>query len=274
MAMRRTVFFVSDSTGITAETLGNALLAQFEDIEYEKVTLPFVSDLGLAQAAVRSINAARDNGAMRPVVFSTISNTGLYEVICRSDALVLDLFSAFLPRLEEEFQVGSSHATGRYHGLVNRNNYEGRIEAIDFALSHDDGASVQHYDMADLILVGVSRSGKTPTSIYLAMQFGIRAANYPLTSEDLERGQLPSFLGPFLKRLFGLTIDPQRLRQIRQNRRPGSRYSSLAQCRTEVGEVENMFRSRGIPFLDTSHSSVEELASRILQETGLRRRSF
>ncbi len=272
--MRRTVFFVSDSTGITAETLGNALLAQFDAIEFDKVTLPFVSDAGLAEAAVRSINAARDNGGPRPVVFSTISNPELHQVICRSGALVLDLFTAFLPGLEAEFQVGSTHATGRYHGLINRPNYEGRIEAIEFALSHDDGASVQHYDVADIILVGVSRSGKTPTCIYLAMQFGIRAANYPLTGDDLERGRLPDVLDAFSRRLYGLTIDPQRLRQIRQIRRPGSRYSSLARCRIEVAEVENMFRSRGIPFLDTSHSSVEEIASRILQETGLRRRSF
>jgi len=271
-SMRRSVFFISDSTGITAETLGNALLAQFDDIEFEKVTLPFVSDTGLAQAAVRTIDAA-GSGA-RPVVFSTISDTRLAAILSRSNALVLDLFSAFLPRLEEEFQVGSTHAAGRYHGLVNRAHYEGRIEAVDFALSHDDGASVTHYDRAELILVGVSRSGKTPTSIYLAMQFGIRAANYPLTAEDLDQGRLPECLEAHRSKVHGLTIDPQRLRQIRQSRRPDSRYASLAQCRREVAEVEALLRERGIPFLDTTTASVEEIASRLLQETGLRRRSF
>lgn len=271
--MQRRVFFISDSTGITAETLGNALLAQFDGVDFEKVTLPFVSDQGLAEAAVRAINADAANG-LRPVVFSTITNVGLYGIISRSDALVLDLFTAFLPRLEEEFQQGSTHATGRYHGMVNRDNYEGRIEAIDFALSHDDGASVKHYDLADIILVGVSRAGKTPTSIYLAMQFGIRAANYPLTSDDLDHGRLPDFLEPFVPRLYGLTIDPQRLRQIRQNRRPDSRYASLTQCRKEVGEVVAMFRARGVSYLDTTNASVEEIASRVLQDTGLRRRSF
>lgn len=269
--MRRVVFFVSDSTGITAETLGNALLSQFDDIDFEKVTLPFVSDQGLAQAAVRSIDAS---GSPRPVVFSTLSDPALYDIICHSQGLVLDLFSAFLPGLEAEFEKGSTHATGRYHGLVNRPNYEGRIEAIDYALSHDDGASVTHYDRADVILVGVSRSGKTPTCIYLAMQFAIHAANYPLTDGDLQQGRLPRVLDPFVKRLYGLTIDPERLRQIRQVRRPDSRYASLAQCRKEVAEVEALFRERGIRFLDTSHSSVEEIASRILQDTGLRRRSF
>jgi regulator of PEP synthase PpsR (kinase-PPPase family) len=272
--MPRSVFFVSDSTGITAETLGNALLAQFEGIDFDKVTLPFVSDAGLAEAAVRSVNAAGAGAGSRPVVFTTLSNPEIYQIIRRSEALVLDLFSSFVPDLENEFQATSTHATGRYHGLVNRASYEGRLEAIDFALSHDDGASVRHYGHADLILVGVSRSGKTPTCVYLAMQFGIRAANYPLTSDDLERGGLPQALLPFLGRLYGLTIDPQRLRQIRQSRRPDSRYASLGQCRKEVSEVENEFRVRRIPFLDTSHLSVEEIASRILQDTGLRRRSY
>ena len=272
--MRRSVYFISDSTGITAETLGNALLAQFDDVQYDKVTLPFVSDPGLAEAAVRSINAAGRDASHRPVVFSTLSNPEIFEIINRSEAVVMDLFSAFLPRLEDEFQLDSSHATGRYHGLKHQPNYDGRLDAIDFALSHDDGASIQHYDQADLILIGVSRSGKTPTCIYLAMQFGVKAANYPLTSDDLERGGLPTFLDPHVPRLYGLTIDAQRLRQIRQNRRPDSRYASLARCRKEVGEVENMFRTRRIPYLDTSHASVEEIASRILHDTGLRRRSF
>lgn len=270
---KRVVFFVSDSTGITAETLGNALLTQFDDIEYEKRTLPFVSDRGLAEAAVRKIDEA-SAGMERAVVFSTFSNPELHDVICRSNALVMDLFSVFLPGLEAEFQTDSTHATGRYHNLGNQSNYDGRIEAIDFALNHDDGASITHYDRADLILVGVSRSGKTPTCIYLAMQFGLRAANYPLTADDLDREGLPEILEPFLDRLYGLTINPQRLRQIRQIRRPDSRYSSLAQCRKEVGEVEVLFRSRKIAYLDTSHASVEEIASRVILDKGLQRRSF
>jgi len=272
--MRRPVFFVSDSTGITAETLGNALLAQFDDMQYDKVTLPFVSDDGLAQAAVRTINAAGRESGVHPVVFTTLSNPLLFNVIGRSEALVMDLFRSFLPSLEEAFERDSSHPVGRYHGLTHQPNYDGRLEAIDFALVHDDGASTRHYDEAELILVGVSRSGKTPTSVYLAMQFGIRTANYPLTSEDLAGDGLPPLLEPFLPRLHGLTIDAQRLRQIRQHRRPDSRYASLARCRREVNDAERLFRSRGIPFLDTSHASVEEIASRILQDTGLRRRAF
>ena len=269
--MQRTVFFVSDSTGITAETMGNALIAQFDEIDYQKVTLPFVSDEALAAAAVRSINAAVDEDGVRPVVFCTLTDVSLLETLRKSNALVLDLFSTYLSQLEQEFKQGSTHEKGRFHGLSNRAEYEQRIDAVDFALSHDDGASVQHYDRADLILVGVSRSGKTPTSIYLAMQFGIKTANYPLTSDDLDHG-MPDFLVAHEKRLYGLTIDPQRLRQIRQVRRPDSGYSALAQCRKEVTEVEDMFRKRRISYLDTSHASIEEIASRILLDTGLRRR--
>ncbi|MFT5173504.1 MAG: regulator of PEP synthase PpsR (kinase-PPPase family) [Gammaproteobacteria bacterium] len=270
---RRAVFFISDSTGITAETLGNALLSQFDDIEYEKLTLPFVSDRGLAEAAVRKINDASIKSG-RVIVFSTFSNPELHDVICRSNALVMDLFSAFLPGLEAEFQVDSTHLTGKYHNLENQSNYDSRIDAIDFALQHDDGVSMSHYDRADLILIGVSRSGKTPTCIYLAMQFGLRAANYPITADDLERTGLPGILEPYLDRLYGLTINPQRLRQIRQIRRPDSRYSSLAQCRKEVGEVEALFRSRSIAYLDTSLASVEEIASRVIVDKGLQRRSL
>lgn len=272
--MQRSVFFVSDSTGITAETLGSALLAQFDDIAYQKVTLPFVSDVALAEAAVRRIDVALEESGQRAVVFSTLSNSKLYEVICRSKALVLDLFTVFLPLLEQEFQLGSTHAAGRYHGISHRADYDHRIEAVDFALKHDDGSSDQHYDRADLILVGVSRSGKTPTSVYLAMQFGLRTANYPLTADDYHHGRLPGVLENHRERLYGLTIDPQRLRQIRQTRRPDSRYASIAQCRKEVTDVESLFRSRGIRFLDTSHASIEEIASRILQDTGLERRFF
>ncbi len=272
--MKRTVFFVSDSTGITAETLGNALLSQFADIDYYKVTLPFIGDEDQAADVVQQINDIKANAKERPVVFSTLSNPKLYEVIRSSSALVLDLFSTFLGPLGSEFKLDPSLATGRYHGMSDRAHYEVRIDAVDFTLSHDDGASVHHYKRADLILIGVSRSGKTPTSIYLAMQFGLRAANYPLTSDDLERESLPDILKPYLGRLYGLTIDPQRLRQIRQTRRPDSAYATLARCRKEVAAVERLLNQYDIPYLDTSHISIEEIASRIMRGSGLKRRFF
>ena len=270
--MKRTVFFLSDSTGITAETLGHALLTQFDNLDYRQVTIPFVRDLEKARAAIAEINAAAHQDGCRPIVFSTLTDMLVQEAVKDSDALVLDLFSAFVGPLEREFDRDSTHATGRFHTLADRASYEIRIEAVDFTLKHDDGAVTKGYEKADLILVGVSRSGKTPTCLYLSMQFGIRGANYPITEDDLARGRLPDVLTPHVDRLFGLTINPERLRQIRNGRRPNSNYASLPQCRREVREVETMLRKQKIPFIDTSTVSIEEIASSVLQRTGLRRR--
>ena len=272
--VKRTVFFLSDSTGITAETLGHALLAQFDDIEYRLVTIPFVHDEGGAAEAVREINRAASEYGLRPIVFSTLTSAELHQTVSASDALVLDLFSVFLHPLEIEFKRGSTHATGRFHGVIDRAHYDVRIEAMDFALKHDDGEGVQGYGEADLILIGVSRSGKTPTCVYLSMQFGVRAANYPLTVEEVDREGLPDVLRTCKERLFGLTIDPERLHRIRTERRPDSRYASLARCRREVSEVEDLMQSEGIPFLDSSAASIEEIATSILHRTGIERRIF
>ena len=270
--MKHTVFFVSDSTGITAETLGHALLAQFEAVEYAQVTIPFVDDVPKALAAVERIDAISAAGEHRPIVFSTLTDAEVVRVIESSRALVLDLFRVFLVPLELEFERGSDHVPGRFHAQADRASYQARIDAVEYALKHDDGASVRQYEQAELVLVGVSRSGKTPTCVYLSMHFGIRAANYPITEEDLEGGGLPQILKPHKDRLFGLTIEPERLHRIREERRPNSAYASLSRCRREVRQVESMFRQEGIGFLDTSIISVEEIASRILQATGIRRR--
>ncbi|MGI9333492.1 MAG: posphoenolpyruvate synthetase regulatory kinase/phosphorylase PpsR [Gammaproteobacteria bacterium] len=272
--MKRTVFFLSDSTGITAETLGHALLTQFDNLDCRQVTIPFVRDIARAEEAVEEIDQAGQRDGERPVVFSTLTNSAIYDTVCRAEALVMDLFSVFLGPLEVEFNRGSTHAAGRFHGLIDRASYDVRIEAVDFTLKHDDGAYLKGYDSADIILVGVSRSGKTPTCVYMSMQFGIRAANYPLVDEDLASGRLPEPLRDYRDRLFGLTIDAERLRQIRAERRPDSRYSSLSQCRKEVVEVETLLRREGVPFLNTSRSSVEEIATSVLHQTGLKRRRF
>lgn len=272
--MKCSVFFVSDSTGITAETFGHALLSQFETLEFDQATIPFVGDEDQARAAVQRIDAAGASDGQRPIVFSTLTSPRLNEILRESDALILDFFSAFIHPLEIELNRGSSHAAGRFHGLVNRASYDGRIDAMDYALDHDDGSGARHYRDADVILVGVSRSGKTPTCVYLALQFGIRAANYPMTEDDLDAGNLPALLAPHKERLFGLTIVPDRLRQIRSERRPNSRYASLGRCRKEVVDAEAIFKGEGIQFIDTSGSSIEEIASQILQRTGLTRRSF
>ena len=272
--VHRRVFFVSDSTGITVETLGNALLSQFDHVGFTTATIPFVTDAAQAADVVTRIDAAGYESTERPIVFSTLADSGLREILSRADALVLDMFQAFIGTLEQELHVGSSHALGRFHTVTDKASYADRIGAVEFALSHDDGAGTRNYDDAEVILIGVSRSGKTPTCVYLAMQFGIRTANYPLTDEVLSRTALPSPLPAHRTRLFGLTIDPERLRTIRSERRPGTAYSSPSRCRTEVREAEALFARHGIPCLDTSAASVEEIASRVLLRTGLRRHAY
>jgi [pyruvate, water dikinase]-phosphate phosphotransferase / [pyruvate, water dikinase] kinase len=269
---RRTVFFVSDQTGVTAETMGHSLLTQFDGLEFRQVTLPFISSADKAEEAVRKINAtAADDGA-RPVVFSTLVKEEVRSIVKRSDGLFLDFFDAFLGPLEAELQVKSSEREGRAHGIADQLVYSTRIDATNFALAADDGGVGADYQRADVVLVGVSRSGKTPTCIYMAMQYGVFAANYPFTEEDFEGKQLPAVLRPYTAKLFGLTISPPRLQQIRNERRPGSRYSSIAQCEFEVRCAETLFQRFGIPCIDTTECSIEEIASRVIDRKGIERR--
>ena len=269
---RRTVFFVSDQTGVTAETMGHSLLTQFEGLEFRQVTLPFISTVDKAEEAVRRINATQATDGARPVVFSTLVKDELRAVVKRSNGLFLDFFDAFLTPLEAELQVKSSEREGRAHGIADQLVYSTRIDATNFALSADDGSVVADYARADVILVGVSRSGKTPTCIYMAMQYGVFAANYPLTEEDFENQRLPAMLRGYESKLFGLTIAPARLRHIRNERRPGSRYASLAQCDYEVRAAESLFQRFAVPSLNTTECSIEEIASRVIDRMGIERR--
>lgn len=272
--MKRSVFYVSDGTGITAETLGHTLLTQFDRVEFRHRTFPFVDTAEKARTTVDVIDRAAREDAQRPIVFSTLVNPEIQRQVARSRALMLDLFSVFIRPLEHELELGSTHKSGRSHGMVDRASYNFRIDAVNFALQHDDGASTRRYDEADIVLVGVSRSGKTPTCLYLAMQFGIHAANYPIVPEEGDTVKLPSLLTPFRSKLFGLSIEPGRLQQIRSERRPDSHYASPRQCRREVEDVEDMFRRERLAFLDTTSMSIEEIASTIIEQTGLERRLF
>jgi len=269
---RRTVFFVSDQTGVTAETMGHSLLTQFDGVEFRSVTLPFVSTLDKAEEAARRINLCAQTEDVRPIVFSTLVQDELREVVKRADGLFLDFFDAFLAPLEAELAVRSSHASGRAHSMADLTAYTTRINATSFALANDDGAGARDYAHADVVLIGVSRSGKTPTCLYLALQYGVFAANFPLTDDELEFGLLPAALRPHQSKLFGLTIKPERLQQIRHERRPDSRYSSAQQVQYELRAAEALFERSGVPFLDTTECSIEEIASRILDRTGIERR--
>jgi regulator of PEP synthase PpsR (kinase-PPPase family) len=270
-AAARTVFYVSDGTGITAEGFGHSLLAQFEQLSIREVRLPFVDSVPKAISALERINRASDEEAHRPIVFSTLVNTEMAAVLRAARAFVVDLFANFVEPLEIELAMKSTHTIGRLHNVADSLQYKKRIEAINFALAHDDGQSSANLKEADVILVGVSRSGKTPTSLYLAMQHALKAANYPLIPEDFERKQLPSKLGTYRAKLFGLSITPERLSEVRNERRPGSKYAALTNCRYEVAEAESMMRREGIRWLSSTSKSIEEIATTILQLLAERR---
>ncbi|MCO5412563.1 pyruvate, water dikinase regulatory protein [Ralstonia mojiangensis] len=261
----RTVFIVSDGTGITAETFSHSILAQFE-MKFRQVRIPFVDTIDKAHVAVAKINEAFHAEGVRPIVFTTLVDAEANEIVHRAKATILDMFQTFIEPLEKELNLKSTHAIGRFHQNADTEAYKNRIEAINFSLAHDDGQSHKNLAEADVILVGVSRSGKTPTSLYLAMQYGVKSANYPLIPDDFERGKLPTVLYDYKSKIFGLSIDPQRLSEIRNERRPGSKYAALENCRYEINEAESMMRREGIKWLSSTHKSIEEIATTILQD--------
>ena len=271
-----TVFFVSDGTGITAETFGNAILAQFE-VKFRHIRIPFVDSVDKAHQAVRQINHACEVEGRKPIVFTTLVNMDVLGVIqagCQGKSMLMDMFGTFVNPLEQELGIKSNHRVGRFSDPSQSKAYNDRIEAINFSLAHDDGQLNRDLELSDVILVGVSRSGKTPTSLYLAMQHGLKTSNYPLIPEDFDRRQLPPALVPHKKKIFGLTIHPDRLSEIRNERRPDSKYASLVNCRHEVAEAEAMMRRAGIRWLSTTNKSIEEIATTILQEINPERLTY
>lgn len=268
------VFFVSDRTGITAETLGNALLTQFDQFDMRRQTLPFVNSVEKAEATLEYIDHIAADAERTPVIFSTTVTDEVRAILRRANALFFDLFDTFVPALEKALDSKSTHAAGRAHGLSDAARYRMRMDAVNFALEHDDGGSTRKLEQSDIIIIAPSRCGKTPTSLYLAMQHGLYATNYPLIEEELEAARLPQVLEPHLPRLFGLTSDPERLAQIRGERRPGSNYAKVSQCAWELRQAEALYKRRRIPWVNSANMSVEEIASMAMQEKGLRRQTF
>lgn len=269
MTTKRTVFFISDGTGITAESLGHSLLSQFEGVEWIKQRIPFINTREKALDAVQRIEAVAERDGYCPIVFTTLVDEEISTLLEAAPALCLNFFKTFVAPIEAEINIKSNHTVGRTHGRTDSSDYKNRIEAINYTLAHDDGITDRDLSQADVILVGVSRCGKTPTSLYLAMQYGVKAANFPLIPEDFDRGMLPGTLKEHKAKLFGLTIQPERLAQIREERRPNSKYASLANCRTEVADAEKMMRREGIHWLDSSSKSIEEISTTVLQEIRL-----
>jgi regulator of PEP synthase PpsR (kinase-PPPase family) len=274
MAQRRRVYFISDRTGLTVEALGSSLLTQFADADFLRVTLPFIDTIAKAIEAVAEVNEAESETGQRPLVFSSIVDDAVRAEINKCHGLVLDVFERFIVPLEAELGMKSTHAVGKSHSAGNAKDYNHRIEAINYTLSHDDGVTHRGLEEADIILVGVSRSGKTPTCLYMAMQFGIKAANYPLIPEDLEANRLPPSLLPHKHKVWGLSIAPDRLHQIRRERRPDSKYAAPDNCRYEVAAAEKLMKQTDIPFLDSTTKSIEEIATHMLHEAHLLRRVY
>ena len=262
--MKRPAYFISDRTGITVESLGAGLLAQFQNIRFDITILRYIDTEEKIAQACQLINERAQQTGMKPIVFSTLISGQLRAILHKTNAHVIDFMGQFLTPLEEILQLQASPSLGLTHGRRHEQEYEHRMNAVNYALNNDDGVSTTHYDQADLILLGVSRSGKTPTCLYLAMQYGLYAANYPLVDEDLELLKLPEGITQHRHKLFGLTIDAERLHMIRQERRPDSVYSSLAQCQHELREAQNLYQQYKIPVIDVSRLSVEEIATHIL----------
>lgn len=267
---KRTVFIVSDATAITAETLAHSVLTQFSDLEYDQVRIPFIDTPGKAVAAANKINDCYIKTGVRPLVFSTFVDLDIHKAFTeKCQGFRIEFFRSFIKEIEQETGLKSAHSMGRSHVIKDEERYNRRIEAINYTLAHDDGQMNKGLNEADVILVGVSRSGKTPTSLFLAMQFGIKAANYPLIPEDFERGELPEALQGMREKLFGLSISPERLSQIRNERRPGSRYASIENCREEIQAAEDMMRREGIQWLSSTSRSIEEISATIMAELNL-----
>ncbi len=268
----RSVFFISDGTAITAETLGHSLLAQFPNVKFDIHIMPYITTEEAATHVVTEINSCEYRDGCLPLVFDTLVDRNVRDIINTAKAVNLDVFEGLITKLEQELGTPPTALVGQTHAVTDSESYKARIDAVHFALDNDDGARTRHYDKADIILIGVSRSGKTPTSIYLSLQFGIRVANYPLTEEDLDDNRLPAVLKQHRNKLFGLMIDAERLVAIRSERKANSRYASFSQCQMELRAIEGIYISEGVPFLNITEMSIEEISTRILQKTGLKRR--
>ena len=269
-----TIFFLSDHTGITVEKLGHSLLTQFEDLKFTRIRVPYINTLEKARETYDKINVVFAQNGQQPIVVSSIIDTQLRSIIQQAECIFFDFFDTFIPPMEQFLGQSAAWAQGRTHGLVNQTIYHARIDAVDFSLRNDDGANIRQYDKADLILVGVSRTGKTPTCLYLAMQFGINAANYPFDEHDLTSQRLPKAISPYRNKVFGLTIDANQLQMIRKERLPNSRYATINQCRNEIVSSEELYHLQRIPFIDTTAISIEEIATTIMEKMKLERRKI
>ena len=270
----RPVFFVSNSTGITVETLGRSLLYQFSSTQFESHSLRFIDSQEKAKDAVNKINKVANQSGHRPIILSTLVKKDLRETLSGAEGLYLDIFDTFIEPIEREIGCEAKLGMGRVHGIVDDEYYSNRIDAVNYSLKTDDGVGGRIYSQADVILTGASRTGKTPTSLYLAMHYGLKAANYPIVDEELDSHNLPLPLAGYEDKVFGLIVTPERLQSIRTKRRADSQYSSLSQCQYEIRQTQVLFQQQNIPYFDVSSMSIEEVASNIMDLLKISPRTF
>jgi [pyruvate, water dikinase]-phosphate phosphotransferase / [pyruvate, water dikinase] kinase len=258
------VFFLSDSTGITAETMGNALLIQFPDLRFERRLIPFISTIDEARRVVKVLDTAAA-GPVTPLAFSTAAVEEVRHELSHTKCPLIDFFDLHMERVESILGTKGIRVAARLHGMGDVKRYNTRMAAVEYAIEHDDGQSMRALDKADVILIAPSRCGKTPTTMYLALQHGIFVANYPLVDEDFDTAELPRPVRGLRDRCFGMLTTPARLSQVRHERRPNSRYASLEQCTYELRQAEAMYRNHRLPVINSSTKSVEEMSTVILQ---------
>ena len=264
------IYYVSDSTGILSTNLGQSLLCQFPEIHFHEEQFPFIRSVKEARATLKYI--LKNSGGRSPIIFSTIMLPEVLKVFDTPEVELFDMYVAFLDRLERSLEVQPLRLPGFYRHTDNV-SISKRVEAIHYTLEHDDGTKIDELDDADVILVGVSRSGKTPASVYLATQMGLKAANFPLTIEFLTQYSLPEAIKRNIKRTVGLTTSPEMLRKVREKRYAASNYAKLVTCLEELDQAKNIFLKNKIPVVNTEGKSIEETATQIMQEIGLSRKT-
>ena len=260
------VYYVSGSTAILAEDMGKALLAQFHGIRFREEKIPFIHTPDDAKKALAHI--LRQSDGTQPLLFCTIMDQATRDVFNCPQVQFFDIFLNTLEALEKALESKALREPG-YSRHFTISKMDKRVDAIHFSLEHDDGTRTAEYDEAEIILIGVSRSGKTPVSIYLATHMELKAANFPLTSDHLEHYELPKDIVRNRKRVVGLTSSPQYLHNIREKRYAGSSYASLANCTRELQQAKQLFMRHNIKILNVEGRSIEEIAVQAIQAIGL-----
>ena len=259
------VYLVSDSTGETLDRIFLSLKSQFENFEYEKKEFAFVRTEQQIDKIIKECNEVESS-----LILYTIVETKLAKYISNQSqknnvpcfGILGNLILSFSKLLNQK----AIHKPSAQHVLDE--DYYKRIEAIQFTMSHDDGKRVDDINSADVILLGVSRTSKTPTAIYLANK-GFKTSNIPLVNEN----SIPQILKdrPKISCIVGLSTEPERLVDIRKNRMSSLKenenksYTDLEKIKKEVNDAKGTFRKYGWPTIDVTRKSVEETAASVIK---------